>query len=116
MTNQATERSKHVRNASRVPSRTATSVAETAVNRRNALSETILEEARRGGLLDGGKSAHLSFRVPQALVDAAMRETGIDSASELGTLALALLAQPDPVAAVMRRTRGRLGRDHKLDY
>lgn len=76
---------------------------------------SVLEEARRGGLLDGDKSEHVSFRAPPALVEAAKRETGVTSTSELGMLALAMLAQPDPVAAFLRRTRGRLGEDHQLE-
>jgi hypothetical protein len=75
----------------------------------------VLEEARRAGLLNGEKSEHVSFRAPPALVEVAKRETGVTSTTELGLLALAMLAQPDPVVAVMRRTRGRLGRDHTLE-
>ena len=75
-----------------------------------------LEEAQRLGLLEGDKTEHVSFRAPPALVEAAKRETGITSTSSLGVLALALLAQPDPVVAFMRRTRGRLGKSHDLEY
>lgn len=75
----------------------------------------VLEEARRTGLLGGEKSEHVSFRAPPALVEAAKRETGVTSTSELGVLALAMLAQPDPVVAFLRRTRGRLGQDHQLE-
>jgi len=74
------------------------------------------ESAREAGLLDGERTAHVSFRAPPALVEAAMKESGVTSPSELGILALAALAQPDPVATFMRRNRGRLGKDHKLDY
>jgi len=77
---------------------------------------SVLEEARRTGLLDGDKSEHVSFRAPPALIEAAKRETGVSSTSELGVLALAVLAQPDPVVAFFRRTRGRLGKDHSLEY
>ena len=77
---------------------------------------SVLEEARRAGLLDGDKSEHVSFRAPPALVEAAKREAGVSSTSELGVLALAMLARPDPVAAVFRRTEGRLGPDHDLEY
>lgn len=76
---------------------------------------SVLEEAKRVGLLDGDKSEHVSFRAPPALIEAAKRETGVTSTSELGVLALAMLAQPDPVAAFMRRTRGRLGEEHQLE-
>ena len=76
----------------------------------------VLEEARRAGLLDGDKTEHVSFRAPPALVEAAKREAGVSSTSELGVLALAMLARPDPVAAVFRRTEGRLGPDHDLEY
>lgn len=76
----------------------------------------MLDEAQRLGLLEGEKSEHISFRAPLALVEAAKRETGVTSVSALGMLALALLAQPDPVVAFMRRTRGRLGKNHHLEY
>lgn len=76
----------------------------------------LLEEARGLGLLDGEKSEHVSFRAPPALVEAAKRETGVKSTTELGLLAFALLARPDPVAAYMKRNRGKLGADHKLEY
>jgi hypothetical protein len=75
-----------------------------------------LEDARQAGLLKGDKTAHVSFRAPPALLEAAKRETGIESPSELGILALAALAQPDPVSAFMRKTRGRLGKGHRLEY
>lgn len=74
------------------------------------------ESAKQAGLLDGERTAHVSFRAPRALVEAAMQESGVTSPSELGILALAGLAQPDPVAAFMRKNRGRLGKSHKLDY
>ena len=80
------------------------------------LLASVLEEARRAGLFDGEKTEHVSFRAPPALVEAAKREAGISSTSELGVLALALLARPDPVAAFFRRTEGRLGPDHDLEY
>jgi hypothetical protein len=76
----------------------------------------VLEQARRAGLLDGQRTEHVSFRAPSALVKAAKRESGVKSPTELGILALATLAQPDPVAAFMRRTRGRLGQSHSLEY
>ncbi len=77
---------------------------------------SVLEEARRAGLLEGEKTEHVSFRAPPALVQAAKRRAGISSTSELGVLALAMLARPDPVAAFFRRTEGRLGPDHDLEY
>lgn len=76
----------------------------------------VLDEAERMGLLGGEKTEHVSFRAPPALVEAAKRETGVSSTSELGVLALAMLAQPDPVVEFMKRTRGRLGHDHTLEY
>jgi hypothetical protein len=75
-----------------------------------------LEDARQAGLLEGEKTAHISFRAPPALVEAARRESGVTSVTELGILALAMLAQPDPVAAFFKRTRGRLGEAHTLEY
>lgn len=77
---------------------------------------TVLEEARAAGLLEGERSGHVSFRAPPALIEAAKREAGVASTTELGLLALALLARPDPVVSAMRRTRGRLGPDHRLEY
>jgi hypothetical protein len=79
-------------------------------------SHTVLEDARRAGLLDGDKTEHVSFSAPRALVEAARRETGINSPTELGILALATLAQPDPVAEFLKRTNGALGLGHRLDY
>lgn len=77
---------------------------------------TVLDDARRAGLLDGEKTEHLSFRAPKALIDAAKRESGIKSPTDLGILALATLAQPDPVAAFLRRTHGKLGTSHTLEF
>jgi hypothetical protein len=76
----------------------------------------ILEEARRAGLLDGDRTEHLSFRAPKALIEAAKRESGATRPTELGLLALAMLAQPDPTANFLKATRGKLGADHALDY
>jgi hypothetical protein len=87
-----------------------------AVSASGPVLASVLEEARRAGLLDGDKSEHVSFRAPPALVEAAKREAGVSSTSELGVLALAMLARPDPVAAFFRRTEGRLGPDHDLEY
>jgi hypothetical protein len=75
-----------------------------------------LEDARRAGLLAGDKTEHVSFRAPPALIEAAKRESGVTSPTELGILALATLAQPDPAAAFLKRARGRLGETHKLEY
>ena len=77
---------------------------------------SVLDEARRAGLLEGERTEHVSFRAPPALLEAAKREAGISSTSELGVLALAMLARPDPVAAFFRRTEGQLGPDHDLEY
>src|SRR5205823_10843648 len=74
-----------------------------------------LEDARRAGLLEGEKTAHVSFRAPPALVEAAKRESGVTSVTELGILALAMLAQPEPVATFFKRSRGRLGVAHTLE-
>jgi hypothetical protein len=75
-----------------------------------------MEEARRAGLLDGGRTEHVSFRAPKALIDAAKRESGASRLTELGLLALAVLAQPDPTAKFLKESRGKLGADHALDY
>ena len=98
-------------------SRAARPLAKTALaTSSNAVHAAVLEEVRRAGLLGGGKTEHVSFRAPPALVEAAKRETGVNSPTDLGILALAVLAQPDPVAEFMKRTRGRLGANHRLDY
>lgn len=76
----------------------------------------VLEEARAAGLTTGEKTVHVSFRVPPALLAAAKAQTGVASTSELGILALAMLAQPDPVAVFFKRTEGALGPDHTLEY
>lgn len=83
---------------------------------RTGVAFIVLEEARLAGLLDGEKSEHVSFRAPKALIDAAMRESGATKPTELGLLALAMLAQPDPAATFLQKTRGTLGSDHQLDY
>ena len=80
-----------------------------------SIGATLVEEARQAGLLDD-KTEHVSFRAPKALIEAAKRETGLRSTTELGLVALATLARPDPVAAAMRRTRGSLGPSHTLEY
>jgi hypothetical protein len=76
----------------------------------------VMEDARRAGLLDGDKTEHVSFRAPKALIEAAMRASGATKPTELGLLALATLAQPDPTAIFMKKTRGKLGSAHQLDY
>ena len=81
-----------------------------------ARNASTLAEAARAGLLEGERSEHVSFRAPPALVEAAKRASGITSKSELGVLALAMLATPDPVAAFFRQTEGALGSDHNLEY
>jgi len=45
-----------------------------------------------------------------------MRESGATKMTEPGILALATLAQPDPVAAYLKQTRGALGAGHQLEY
>jgi hypothetical protein len=77
--------------------------------------DALTAEAERDGLLAGEKSQHVTFRAPPALVEAAKRNLGIASTSELGMLALMLLAQPDPVAVAMKEKRGALGKDHTLE-
>jgi len=76
-----------------------------------------LEDARQAGLLEGEKTAHVSFRAPPALVDAARRESGVTSVTELGILALAMLAvrieSPGPALYSQRRA-GRDGRPFEV--
>ncbi|BAI99029.1 hypothetical protein Sj15T_10270 [Sphingobium sp. TA15] len=90
--------------------------ARSATPKRITVASVVMEEARRTGLLDGDSTEHVSFRAPKALIDAAKHESGATKPTELGLLALAMLAQPDPAASYMQRTRGKLGADHELDY
>ena len=83
---------------------------------REASASIVMAEARRAGLLDGDKTEHVSFRAPKALIEAAKRESGVTKPTELGLLALAMLAQPDPTAKFLKATSGELGPDHQLDY
>ena len=86
-----------------------------AASRASTVAVAVLEEASRAGLLDS-TTEHVSFRVPKALLEAAKRETGLASTTELGLVALATLARPDPVSEAMKRTRGKLGTRHTLEY
>lgn len=79
------------------------------------VAAAVLDEASRAGLLDS-PTEHVSFRAPKALLEAAKRETGLTSTTELGLVALAALARPDPVSEAMKRTRGKLGKPHTLEY
>lgn len=87
-----------------------------ATKHTHSMAAIVMEEARRAGLLDGDRTEHVSFRAPKALIDAAKRESGAATPTELGLLALATLAQPDPTANFLRKTRGKLGPDHRPDY
>jgi hypothetical protein len=98
----------------RAPKRAARTTAKPAAAR-SVVGRAVMEDARRTGLLDG-ETEHFSFRAPKALVEAAMRRSGVTKPTELGLLALTILALPDPVAEFMKETRGKLGPDHTLDY
>lgn len=91
-------------------------VPPAAMTGRPAGVSVVMEEARLAGLLDGDSTEHVSFRAPKALIEAAKRESGATKPTELGLLALAMLAQPDPAASYLKKTRGKLGPDHRLDY
>jgi hypothetical protein len=99
----------------RAPGRGAAKAARGIVTGRIAGAAIVMEDARRAGLLDGDKTEHISFRAPKALIEAAKRASGATKPTELGMLALAMLAQPDPTAIFMKKTRGKLGADHQLD-
>lgn len=71
------------------------------------IGATLIEEARRAGLLDD-KTEHVSFRAPKALIEAAKRESGLRSTTEPGLTALAILARPDPVAAASVAANARM--------
>jgi hypothetical protein len=99
-----------------VSARSAAKIARSAAAGRIKGASIVMEEARRAGLLDGDRTEHVSFRAPKALIEAAKRESGATRPTELGLLALAMLAQPDPTAHFLKETRGKLGVDHQLDY
>nr|WP_294516248.1 hypothetical protein [uncultured Rhodopila sp.] len=84
--------------------------------RTNPMYMSVLEQVRLADLFDSEKTDHVSFCAPTGLVEAAKRESGISSTRELGLLALAMVARPDPVSAFFRRTEGCLGPDHDLEY
>lgn len=96
--------------------RGAATFARSGTTGRISGASVVMEEARRAGLLDGDSTEHVSFRAPKALIEAAKRESGATKPTELGLLALAMLAQPDPAASYMKKTRGKLGADHQLAY
>ena len=75
-----------------------------------------VDSATAAGLLEEERTVQVTFWAPKALVAAAMKRSGVASQSELGILALAAVAQTDAVAAVMRKKRGLLGKDHQLEY
>ena len=100
----------------RVRTRTVANAVRKTTAARPTGAAIVLEEARQAGLLDGEKTVHVSFRAPEALIEAAKRESGATKPTELGLLALAMLAQPDPTANFLKSTRGKLGPDHQLDY
>jgi hypothetical protein len=91
-------------------------IAPSVATERFSSASVVLEEARRAGLMDGDRTEHLSFRAPKALIEAAKRESGLSKPTELGLLALDMLAQPDPTANFLKETRGKLEADHQLDY
>ena len=78
-------------------------------------AQRAIKEAEAAGLLESD-TVHFSFRVPKALVAAAKREAGIESNTDLGRAALAMLAQADPFAEFFKRTEGTLGSDFTLEY
>lgn len=73
-----------------------------------------LQEAAKGGLLDGETTQPITLQAPAALIDAAQRESGVQDLGDLVLVALALLAQPDPVANYLHDSSGTLGETHRL--
>ena len=72
-------------------------------------------EAREAGLFDAEKTVEVRFRAPEALVDAAMIASRAGSEDDMALMALAVLAQSDPVITFLRTSRGALGEDHHLE-
>lgn len=84
--------------------------------KRLRLLEAARGDAEQAGLLSGERSEHLSVRTTRALVTEAKRRTGISSNTELVEMALAAIAAPDPVSALMMETYGALGERHTLEF
>ena len=74
-----------------------------------------LTEAHAAGLFDAEETVEVRFRAPVALVDAAMIACRAASEEDMGVLALAVLAQSDPVITFLRTGRGALGEGHRLE-
>lgn len=75
----------------------------------------VMLAAERQGLLKD-KSGRISGRVSPALIAKAKKRTGIKGDSELIAYALAQLALEDDFAETMRRLRGTVDPDLKLDF
>lgn len=84
--------------------------------KRLRLLEAARGDAEQAGLLAGERTEHLSVRTTHALLAEAKRRTGISSNTELVEMALATIAAPDPVSALMMETYGALGARHALEF
>ena len=77
------------RRSATVSSRKIASMSRAAHGRSVVTGATAaLEDARDAGLLEGGKTTHVSFRAPPALVEAAKRESGATSGRCAARLAI----------------------------
>jgi hypothetical protein len=98
----------------------ATSTVEAKLTHKAASADptgasVAMREARRAGLFVGEKTHCASFRAPKVLVETAQHESGVTKQTELGLLALATLAQPDPTAKFLAETLGTLGAARQLN-
>lgn len=77
--------------------------------------DAVMKAAERQGLLKD-KSSRIAGRVSSTLVAKAKKRTGIKTDSDLIAFALAQLALDDDFPEAMRRLRGTVDPDLKLDY
>ena len=77
--------------------------------------KAIRAEADAAGLL-GEKTARIGVRVNPALIEEAMKQTGIASPSELVEYALACIALDDAFVVAFINSRGKVDPDLHLGY
>jgi hypothetical protein len=70
---------------------------------------------RDAGLL-ATETEHISLRVPKGLLEAAKRETGLTSNTDLGLVAFSSMAVTAPFSKVMEELWGMLGPARTLEY
>jgi hypothetical protein len=72
--------------------------------------------AQEKGLLSGSRTKMLRGRMPEALVEKAKRQTGIESDTDLIEVALANLAVADEFPDWLLKHRGTVNQDVDLEF